>query len=143
MVTRVSWCKLSRFGRSRKMSESPLHGGRGGHINSMRARISKISLIFFPIVLLLGGLVDMGAEGYCVLMLIFALLASLPIVLGSWTHKVMGFGLLLLSLFLVAHAYQARKRGDERLHRILATLTNGQGTVSGTGQSSNLPPRLP
>ena len=109
----------------------------------MHARISKISLIVFAVLLVLGGFLPSVAGEYWPWFAVMAIFAVVPIVIGPRKHRLIGVGAFILSMLLIVGDYQAGKRLRARLHRVSAEQPNGQTTEGRTNRSSELPSRLP
>lgn len=100
----------------------------------MHARISKISLTIFAVMLVLGGFQLSVAGEYWFWFAVTAIFAVVPVVIGPRKHKLIGVGALILSLLLIIGDYQTGKRFRAKLHRAPA----GQSSVQTTAYSATI-----
>ena len=76
----------------------------------MRSRISKISLIVFPVMVLVGGFLLSTAGNYWPWFAVTAIVALVPVLVGPRTHRLLGSAALALSIVLIVGDYQAGKQ---------------------------------
>ena len=98
----------------------------------MHARISKISLIVFAVMLVLGGFLLSVAGEYWPWFAVTAIFGAVPVVIGPRKHRLIGAGALILSLLLIIGDYQAGKRFRAKLHRAPAAQSSVQTTEGRT-----------
>lgn len=110
----------------------------------MRARISKICLVVFAVMLVLGGFLLSTAGNYWPWFAVTAVFAVVPVVVGPRFHRLLGVAALALSILLIAGDYEAGKRVREARNRASAAAHTPQQTTEGrTNHSSEPPPALP
>src|SRR5690349_12910914 len=76
----------------------------------MRARISKVCLVVFAIMLVLGSFLLSTAGNYWPWFAVTAAFAVVPVIIGPRFHRLLGAGALALSILLIAGDYEAGKR---------------------------------
>jgi hypothetical protein len=109
----------------------------------MRARVSKISLVVFVLMLILGGFLPSVPGDYWPWFAVAAVFAFVPAVVGPRWHRRIGIGGLALSAALIAGDYAGGKRFHERLRRRSIEQPGNQVTEGRTNRSSEPPSRLP
>ena len=112
----------------------------------MRARISKISLIVFVVMVALGGFLLSVPGDYWLWFAITATFAIVPLVLGPRRNRWAGFAGLVLSAVLIAGDYGSGKAFHEKIERAkrISADRSKDGTNDGrTSRSSEPAPRLP
>ena len=75
----------------------------------MSARISKISLIVFVVLLMLSGLLKSVAGEYWPWYAVMAVFAIVPLVVGPRHYRLLGAVALVLSVILIVSDYAAGK----------------------------------
>jgi purine-cytosine permease-like protein len=89
----------------------------------MSARISKISLIVFVVLLVLSGFLLSVAGEYWPWYAVMAVFAVVPLVVGPRYYRLLGAVALVLSVILIVSDYAAGKRFRERHHHISVEKT--------------------
>ncbi len=77
---------------------------------TMRAKVSKISLCVFVVLLVLSGAVATISGKYWPFYAITSAFAVVPILLGPRRYRLIGVGALLVCVVLIAHDIAAGKR---------------------------------
>jgi len=89
----------------------------------MSARISKISLIVFVVLLVLSAFLLSVAGEYWPWYTVMAVFAIVPLVVGPRRYRLIGAVALLLSVILIVSDYAAGKRLREQRDRISVNTT--------------------
>jgi hypothetical protein len=107
----------------------------------MHARISRISLIVFTVLLVLSGFLLSVPGDYVVWYAIMVPFTIVPLALGPRWYRVGGACALALSAVLIGSDIKAGKAFRERMHRFSAEKSQTPPAEGQTNHPNELPPR--